>query len=164
MGERVESGAMSRIQGPERAFRTAFRHLCEAATFDDAADQLSNMLHQLYRLSELGEALYGGAKAFYAELYKVNGGEVAGAVLWARNFDTHDVARLESVSKPGDVYSDYYTNLYGVLVWNERGELPPPDPKFPAHGRDLLYDHHLAGRSVLSATQTTLRALLDVLP
>jgi hypothetical protein len=150
---------MTRAQAVERAFGTAFRHMCEAATFDDAADQLSNMVHQLYRLSELGQAAQGGAATFYQRLAMTNGGDVAAAVLWARTFDTH--AAVE-VGEPGDVYSDYYTNLYGVLIWMQRGQLPPPDSKYPAHGRDLLYDQHLAGRPVLDTTQVALRALLQL--
>jgi hypothetical protein len=72
---------MSRAQAVERAFRTAFRHMCQAATFDDAADQLSNMVHQLYRLSELGQVAQGGATAFYQRLATKSCGDVAAAVL-----------------------------------------------------------------------------------
>jgi hypothetical protein len=149
---------MSRAQAVERAFQTAFRHMCEAATFDDAADQLSNALHQLYRLSELGQA-YGGPTGFYQRLTNVSGGDVAAAVLWVRTFDTHGAVE---VGKPADVLSDYVTNLLGVLVWKHRAQLPPPDPKYPAHGRDLLYDKRLAGKPVLDTTQVALRALLQL--
>jgi hypothetical protein len=148
----------------ERGFRTAFRDMCRAANFDDAAVQLSNALHHLYRLSQAGGVRYGGAMPFYAKLYTVPGGEVAGAVLWARSFDTHEAIETgKPVAEPGDRYSDYYTNLYGVLVWKPRAQLPPPNPKYPAYGRDLLYDQHLDGKAVLDTTQVAFRALLDVL-
>jgi hypothetical protein len=38
------------------------------------------------------------------------------------------------------------------------------NPKYPAYGRHLLYDQHLAGKPVLDTTQAALCALLDVLP
>ena len=151
---------MTKADG-ERAFRTAFRHMCEAAIFDDAADQLSNMLHQLYRLSELAKATLGGAPNLYQQLAQVAGGDVAAAVLWVRTFDTHAAVK---VGEPSDVYSNYYTNLYGVLVWKQRAQLPPADPKFPPYGRDVLYDQHLAGKPVLDTTDVALRALLALLP
>ena len=44
----------------------------------------------------------------------------------------------------------------------QRAQLPPPDSKYPAHGRDLLYDQHLAGKPVLDTTQVALRALLQL--
>jgi hypothetical protein len=39
-----------------RAFNAAFRRLCEAKSVEDAEDELSNLLCQLYRLGELVRA------------------------------------------------------------------------------------------------------------
>jgi hypothetical protein len=107
------------------------------------------------------KATLGGAPNLYQQLAQVAGGDVAAAVLWVRTFDTHAAVK---VGEPSDVYSNYYTNLYGVLVWKQRAQLPPADPKFAAYGRDVLYDQHLAGKPVLDTTDVALRALLALLP
>jgi hypothetical protein len=144
----------------ERAFRASFGRMCAANTFDAAADELSNMLHQLYRLSELAKPRYDGATGFYAALAQQSGGEVAGAMLWARTFDTHSVAR---VAAAGDVISDYITEMVGVLVWKPRSQLPPADPRYPSHGRYVLYGRFLEGRPVLDTSQVALNAMIGLL-
>jgi hypothetical protein len=144
----------------ERAFRASFGRMCAASTFDAAADELSNMLHQLYRLSELAKARYRGASDFYAALAQRSGGDVAAAMLWARTFDTHSVVR---VAAAGDVFSDYMTEMFGVLVWKPRSRLPQADPKYSAHGRDVLYDRFLDGRPVLDTSQVALKAVIGLL-
>jgi hypothetical protein len=143
----------------ERAFGTSFKLLCGATSFDEAADFLSNVLHQLYRLAELAKQASGGSKPFYERLGREAGGEVAAAALWARNFDTHAVVR---VAESADMYSDYYTAMYGVLAWRSRSDLPPADPN-KTYGRDALYDACLAGRPVLDTCPVALMAVRGLL-
>lgn len=133
--------------------------MCEAATLDAAVDPLNEMLNQLYRLSELAKRKhYGGdADLFYRALAGVTGGDAAAAALWARTFDVHHAFE---VGESADVHSNYYTNLYGVVVWKQRSQLPPPNPKHKAYGRELLYDAHMAGLPVLDTTRTALLVLL----
>lgn len=76
-----------------------------------------------------------------------------GRSLWARNFDTHG---LFTTAAAGDVYSDFYTELYGVMVWVPLSSLPSqPD----GHGRHLDYEALLACQPVLD----TLRGAFDAL-
>ena len=48
-----------------RAFDAAFLRMCQATTVEQLEDELSNMLHQLYRLSEMVKYRLGDA-SFYA--------------------------------------------------------------------------------------------------
>jgi hypothetical protein len=41
--------------------------------------------------------------------------------LWIRSYDTHEIA---TVSKFKDVYSGFYTKMYGVLVWQCIADMP----------------------------------------
>lgn len=59
------------------------------------------------------------------------------------------VHELAIVSDLGDVYSDVYPNLYGVLVWRDEADLPEHDPDQP--GGDIHYQTYLAGKPVPDA-------------
>src|SRR4051794_18430772 len=100
--------------------------MAAATDFEGVAMHFSNLLHHLYRLSELAKSKCGGAGLFYAQLYRQRGGDVAAATLWTRAFDAHDVVR---VADPKDVMTDVMTELLGTLVWKQRSQLPTPDPK-----------------------------------
>jgi hypothetical protein len=124
-----------------RAFDAAFRRFCEADSFEGQEDELSNMLHHLFRLVEVR----GGIERYEAERYL--SGHAAALVLM-RHKDTH---KLVQVTEPADVFGDYFTNMFGRLVWN-------PPPEVIADNRYLRYDAvFLKGRTVLD----TLRAAYD---
>src|SRR5258708_31132808 len=92
--------------------------MCEATTEDALMAELSNALHHLYRLRELCRHRlpdFGMTELSSAGLRASRG---AG---WVRNFDTH---QLFEVAAQGDVYSDFYTAVYGVLVWKPLADLP----------------------------------------
>jgi hypothetical protein len=145
----------------ERAFQAAFQRMCGAQTFDEVAIEVSNMLNQLYRLSEAAARHLGGGKALlYQNLARTSGGEEATAALWARTFDAHDLFQLVASS---DLYSDYYTDM-GVPAWKPRSQLPPPDPRYAPRGRDLLYNSSLAGRPLPDTAQVAVRAVRSLLP
>lgn len=120
------------------------------------------MLHQLYRISEIAKTALGSPTTLYNHLAQVPGGDEAAAMLWARTFDTHVVVEVGDLA---DVFGDYFTNLFGELVWKQRSAFPKLDEKkYPPRGRDDLYDRCLAGRSVLRTSQKALAALLQVVP
>ena len=74
------------------------------------------------------------------------------------NFHTHDVVE---VSETANIYSGYYTRLYGVLAWRPRSSFTTnPD----GEGRHLFYDRHLEGRPVLDTLQTAVSAVVAVTP
>src|SRR5215216_1118795 len=101
------------LDGIRRAFDTAFRRIISAPTPGDAEDEFSNTLGHLYRLNELGKNRHG-KDAWHNKLLGSDDLRAARAAIWARTFDVHDVV---TVAAMGDVYSDYYTAMYGVLVW-----------------------------------------------
>src|ERR687888_660317 len=73
-----------------RAFNAAFLRMCQATEVDVQHDELSNMLHHLYRLGELCSRRWQlTGKAFWAKV-----GVVPGALgaLWIRCYDTHELA------------------------------------------------------------------------
>lgn len=144
----------------ERAFQAAFQRMCGAQTFDELAIEVSNMLNHLYRLSETASKHLGGKALLYQHLARSSGGDEAAAALWARTFDAHDLFQLVASS---DLYSDYYTDI-GVAAWKPRSQLPPPNPRHPPRGRDLLYDSNLAGRPLPDSAQAAVRAVRSLLP
>jgi hypothetical protein len=124
-----------------RAFDAAFQRFCEADSFEGQEDELSNMLHHLFRLVEVR----GGIERYEAEPY-VSGH--AAALVLMRHKDTH---KLIQVTEPADVFGDCFTNMFGRLVWN-------PPAEVVADNRYLKYDAvFLEGRTVLG----TLRAAYD---
>jgi hypothetical protein len=128
-------------------------------TVADLEDELSNLLHQLYRLGELCRWRLGPAgtklspQAFGAALAGADDLRAARAAMWTRRFDTHD---LVVVAAPADLYSDFCTNMYGVLAWQPLVSLPEQtDPD----GRHLDYADVLEGRAVLD----TMRRAFDAM-
>jgi hypothetical protein len=129
-----------------RAFDGAFQRMCAAPAVADLEDELSNMLHQLYRLGELCRWWLGPAgtklspQTFGAMLAGSDDLRAARAAMWARRLDTHDLVVVASLA---DLYSHFYTNMYGVLAWQPLASLPEQtDPD----GRHLRLRRR-AGRS-----------------
>lgn len=141
-----------------RPFDAAFQRMCEVTDRDELRDELSNLLHHLYRLGELRNRRWGtnGQKLsegdFNARVTQVPG--VLGA-LWIRCYDTHEIA---TVSKFKDVYSDFYTKMYGVLVWRCIADMP--FVKLPkAADRYMDYQSNLENKPVLDALRSAFDGL-----
>jgi hypothetical protein len=79
--------------------------------------------------------------------------------MWARTFDTHDTVVVASV---GDVFSDFWTELWGVLVWKPLASLPEQVDNH-GHGRHLDYRDVLQGRAVLDTTRRAFDAMAALL-
>lgn len=136
------------------AFDAAFQRMCEAATEADLTSELSNVLNQLYRLGELCKTRLT-EPIFYNILTSTNDLKAARAARWARAFDTHDIFVVAVI---GDLYSNYYTNMYGVLAWKPLNALPVSSN--PAkYGQDADYRAELEGKVILD----TLRKAFDAL-
>ena len=89
-----------------------------------------------------------------------SGGDEAAAAS-PNNFDEHDLFQLAARD---DVYTDYYLDSYDVPIWKPKSQLPPPDPRYKAYGRDQLYDTSLNGHAVLDTAQVAFRAVRGLLP
>ena len=151
------------LERVRRAFGSAFGRMCAASTVADLEDELSNMLHQLYRLGELCRWRLGPTStklsplAFGTLLAGSDDLRAARAAMWARRFDTHD---LVVVATPAGLYSNYYTAMYGVLAWQPLTSLPEPtDPD----GRHLDYADVLEGRAVLDTMRRAFDAMAGLL-
>lgn len=126
-----------------RPFDAAFQRMCAATTQDQLEDELSNLLHQLYRLSELCRKRLGRERGgFYGWLHGSNDPDLraAGAAVWVRTFDTHDVV---VVASPADLVSNFFTEMFGVLAWRPLAQLPQQTERYGRHEdyRSLLADH-----------------------
>jgi len=76
-------------------------------------DELSNMLHHMYRLSELCRRRWQVTRSgLNAKVVDVVPGALG--AIWIRIYDTHQIAEVANI---GDVVTDFYTELYGVLAW-----------------------------------------------
>ena len=62
----------------------------------------------------------------------------------------------------GDVFPDYFTAMYGVLVWKPLASLPEQIDR-RSHDRDLDYASLLENRSVLGTTRRAFDALAALL-
>jgi hypothetical protein len=143
--------------------------MCFAGTQAQLEEELSNTLHHLYRLSELckrrlDECLGGVTKnelnRRYSELLEsTNDLRAARAAMWARSFDTHESV---VVASPKDAYSNYYTNMYGVLVWKPLEDLPEQIDKHNL-GRHIDYRDLLQGRPVLDTIRRAFDAMASTL-
>jgi hypothetical protein len=120
------------------AFDAAFQRMCAATTDDELIAEHSNLLHHLYRLRLLCIRRLPG----YDMTEKSNRDlRVAAGASWVRNSDTH---QLFGTASNQDVYSDYFTARYGVLVWKPLGDLPAQlDRK---HHREADYKAELDGK------------------
>jgi hypothetical protein len=106
----------------QRPFDAAFSRMCRAGDVDLLRDELSNMLQHMYRLSELCSRrwqLKRDPAGFNAKVVNVVPGALG--AIWIRRYDTHEIAE---VSTTADIYSDSYTDLYGVLVWKRLAAMP----------------------------------------
>jgi hypothetical protein len=139
-----------------RAFDAAFQRMREAANTDTLQDELSNMLHHMYRLGELRMRRWrAGNSAFTENDFTHPVSQIAGALgaLWIRCYDTHEIAVISQLT---DRYSDYYTNIYGILIWQPVQAMP--FIKIPnAANRYTDYCTNLADKPVLD----TLRKAFD---
>jgi hypothetical protein len=149
----VPDPELDRIRRP---FDTTFQRMCEATTPDAAEDEFSNLLGQLYRLSELAKNRLGDG-AFHKRLLGSDDLRGARAAVWARTFDVHDVVAVASMAA---VLPDYFTAMLGVLVWKPLAFLPEQSDKF---GRHQDYAKFLENRSVLGTTRRAFDALAALL-
>ena len=128
-------------------------------------------MDELYRLYELAKKSPSRADRAARDeaLVKIDKAEIAGAVIWARKFRTHDSMQLGQaleavevveVSQADDRYGSYYTNLYRVLVWRPRSDFTTDDDN--GRGWHLFYDTHLEDRPVLETLQQAAKALGDL--
>lgn len=150
-------GTDQRISAIERAFLTALRRMCAALSEEEAEDEFSNMLHHTYRVSERCRKLLGeGSPRFIGTtLAPIEGAQ---AVLWARKLDTHDSLLT---SELGDVFSDYFTEMFGVLVWKP---LAPEAGEGDPYARRPEYEHDLQGKPVLDTMAHVFRGIKDLAP
>jgi hypothetical protein len=137
------------------AFDAAFQRLCEARDDDALMAELSNVLHHMFRLRELCRRRLG--PGFVAVETSTADLREARAACWARNFDTH---RLYAPATTADVYSDFYTERYGVLVWKPLSALPATTDRY---GRDQDYAQHLAGHELLGTVHRGFAAMANLL-
>jgi hypothetical protein len=144
------------LDGIRRAFDSAFQRICSATTPADAEDEFSNALNHMYRLNELGKNRLG-KDAFHKKLLGSDDLRAARAAIWARTFDVHDVV---AVAAMGDVFSDYFTEMFGVLVWNPLANLPEQTDKYDRH---LDYAKFLEGMPVLDTTRCAFDAMAALL-
>jgi hypothetical protein len=149
-----------RLDRVRRAFDAAFLRMCTAHTVADLEDELSNLLHQLYRLGELCRWRLGtpagtklNPKDFAAVLSGSDDLRAARAAMWARRFDTHDLIVVASLA---DLFSDFYTEMFGVLAWQPLAQTDPD-------GRHLDYAAMLEGRPVLDTIRRAFDAMAGLL-
>jgi hypothetical protein len=102
------------VADPKRGLDLAFVAIAEAADFEAAESHLGHTMEDLYRLYELARQPPSTKVLRDAALEATDDGKTALAMVWGRKFRTHEVVE---VSQAADMYSDYYTNLYGVLAW-----------------------------------------------
>lgn len=144
--------ATDRVARIRRAFDAAFQRMCEAENPEAAEDELSSVLSQVYRLSEVVKDKLGKG-IFYKAMLATNDRRMARAATWARTFDTHDAV---VVAEMADIVTDYYTEMYGTLAWRPLDELPKQAGN---HDEHLDYAAQLAGHGVLD----TVRQAFDTL-
>jgi hypothetical protein len=77
----------------------------------------------------------------------------ARAAMWARRFDTHDLIIVASLA---DLFSDFYTEMYGMLAWQPLAQTDPD-------GRHLDYAAALEGRAVLDTIRRAFDAMAGLL-
>jgi hypothetical protein len=141
-----------------RPLDRAFQRIRDAATDADFEDELTCLLHHLYRFSEFCWKRFGYSSRgdFYDWLHQSSDPDLraAGATTWARNFDTHE---LVVMATPIDTYSDIYGDIYGAPVWKTR---PSQPDKYKRHED---YEDVLAGRQVETTTRRAFDAMAALL-
>ena len=139
---------------PKRAFDRAFAAMLGAEDLEVAEDHLGHALTDFYRLYEQARQPPASPASRKAALEATPEGCTALAIAWARAFHTHDVVE---VSKDADLYSSYYTAIYGVLAWRPRSDFTA---NIDGDGRHLFYDTYLEGRPVLDTLQSAVSVLV----
>jgi hypothetical protein len=137
----------------------AFAGIVGASDFDVAGDHLGHALHDFYRLWESHKQPPSTKAKRLAAAQTTPDGRTASAIAWARNFPTHDLIEVVNAS---DLYTDYYTNLYGTLAWKQRITFTANTDK--DGDRHLDYDQFLAGKPVLDTLQSGFGALMVLQP
>jgi hypothetical protein len=143
-----------------RTFDAATDRLYRAKTMQEAQDELSNVLHQLYRLGELCRWRLGqppgtklGEKEFHKLLTSSDELRIARAAMWARTFNTHDI--LMPATTTYDPFGRWMPFLYGTAF----APLAEPDK----YGRDADYAKFLEGQLVVDTTRRAFAALAALL-
>lgn len=144
------------LDGIHRTFDSAFQRVCAATTPTDVENEFSSMLDWLYRLNELGKRRLGD-KTFHQRMVGSDDLRAARAAIWARTFDVH---RVVAVAAMGHAFSDYFTAMFGVLVWKPLASLPEQIDKYDRH---LDYASFLENRSVLGTSRRAFDAMAALL-
>jgi hypothetical protein len=131
----------------------AFKRLLAAADQQEALVALTEALNWLHSLEELHRERLKD-KRYFDERSKTPDGRTTGALVYARGAMHH---RLVNWSPLGEAYSDYYTDMYEVLVWVDSA--PELDPK--GKGRDAYFDALVAGKPVLDTLDKAYRFLTE---
>lgn len=134
------------------AFDGAFQRMLSASDDEALVAELSNLLGQVYRLRELSKRRLGGMSAASSPDLRA-----AMAACWVRNIDAREVY---DVSTEGDVFTDYHTAGYGVLVWKPLASLPSLTD---GHDRHPDYAAELEGKPVLDTLRRGFDALAALL-
>lgn len=89
----------------KRAFALAFTAACKAKDSGAAGIQVGHAMGELYRLYELGgkSPSRAGRAARDETVVKIGKGEIAGAVIWAPKFRTHDCMQLSQAVEAVEV-------------------------------------------------------------
>jgi hypothetical protein len=130
--------------------------MCAASDFEAAEDHFGHALADVYSLYELAKQPPSDKAARRTALEASEEGRIVLAVAWARTFNSHE---LIEVSRAADLYSDYYTELYGVLAWRPRSDFTT---NHDGEGRHAFYDSLLAGKPVLDTLQKAVAALVAI--
>jgi hypothetical protein len=143
----------AQIAGIKRAFDAAFSRLCAARSTEEKDAELSNVLAQFYRLSELCKHRLG-EKQYHKILESTSQFRTARAIVWARTFDAHDVV---IVAELGDRMSNYMTEMFGVPTWRALHELPQQIDKYGRH-TDYQTDLKIDYAAVVAGAACTVTA------
>lgn len=136
-------------------FDGAFKRLLAAADEQEALVALGEALEWLHSLEELHRERLNG-KRYFAERSRTPEGKTTGALVYARGAMHH---RVVNWSPLGEAHSDYYTDMYGVLVWVDSA--PEPDPT--GKGRDAYFDTLVAGKPVPDTLNNAYRFLTELI-
>ncbi len=144
-----------------RPFDAAFLRMRQAGDVDLLRDELSNMLQHLYRLGELRRRRWQ-LKRNDHERFNAKAKVVPGALgaMWIRTFDTHE---LFSLSMMSDLYSDFFSDLYGVSAWKPVAAIVSKPPGGWALVRYEDYQAHLENKPVLDTMRRAFDGLASLL-
>jgi hypothetical protein len=149
------------LDGVRRPFETALDRLYRARTMQDAEDELSNVLCQLYRLGELCKKRLG-VDAFRDRLDSTDDDlRTARAALWARNFNTHQLLALGTTYDPFGRFSPFMYGLAFAPLTQEDKEKQKGTKK-PLN-RHLDYADFLKGKLVSDTTRRAFDAMAKLL-